>query len=135
MRPLYSAALALAIPSGLLTSATLMTSCGSVAAARSDAAGGGAGGGGGTGGAGTADGGGADAGGDAPMVDDGGGSTCAPSKPFGTPLLVPGLTMPGTNAGARFSPDELTVYFANLRAADAGGAGNYEIFTATRAQR
>jgi Tol biopolymer transport system component len=102
-----------------------LLSCGSVGI-RSDA------GGGGTGGA-TGQ---TDAGDDTPVTTDGGaGVTCAASKPLGTPLLVSGLNAPGTNSGARFSPDELTVYFANLRAADAGGTGNYQIFTATRSPR
>jgi hypothetical protein len=106
--------------------AGLLPSCGSVAR-KGD--GGGEGTGGGAGGG--IDGGTSD-GDDAPVTGNDGGVVCSPSKPFAAPLIVPGLNQLGTNSSARFSADELTAYFANLRAADAGGTGNYEIFTATR---
>lgn len=104
--------------------AGLLPSCGSVGR-KSDGGGGGTGGGAGAG----VDGGTSD---DAPVTGNDGGVVCSPSKPFAAPLIVPGLNQLGTNSSARFSTDELTAYFGNLRAADAGGTGNYEIFTATR---
>jgi hypothetical protein len=121
---------------GLLAASWLaacLASCGSVA--RKDD-GGGQGGGGSTGSGGTtgADDGGIGDGDDAPPANDDA-AGCSPSRPFSAPLLVPGLNLLGTNSTARFSPDELTAYFANLRAADAGGTGNYEIFSATRSGR
>jgi len=97
--------------------------------ARKDDGGGQGSGGSGGGGAGD-DGGTADAD-DAP-ASGGDAAVCSPSRPFTAPLIVPGLNLLGTNSNARFSPDELTAYFGNLRAADAGGTGNYEIFSATR---
>jgi WD40-like Beta Propeller Repeat len=112
--------------------AGIFTSCGSVAR-RGDGTGGSAGGLGGAGGA--DDGGGLSDADDAPVATDDGGVVCAPSKAFAAPLIVPGLNLLGTNSNARFMPDELTAYFANLRAADGGGTGNYEIFTAARPQR
>src|SRR5882672_3011915 len=79
-----------AVVAGSLATVALgaaLLSCGSVAV-RSTDAGGGAGGArvlaAGTAGAAT----GQDAGDDTPVVDDGGGVTCAPSKAFGTALLV-----------------------------------------------
>ena len=111
--------------------AGLLPSCGSVGR-RADGGGDGTGGSGGTGG--VVDGGTSD-GEDAPVTGDDGGVVCSPSKPFAAPLIVPGLNQLGTNSTARLTPDELTAYFGNLRAADGGGTGNYEIFTATRGQR
>jgi WD40-like Beta Propeller Repeat len=108
-----------------------LTSCGSVGL-RSDASGG-------TGGStGSVDAGATDGGDDAPAIDDGGGNDviCSPTRSFSAPLLVPGLSQAGTTYGsARFSADELTVYFGSQRPADAGGTGNYDIFTATRNSR
>jgi hypothetical protein len=114
--------------------AGLVASCGSVGLKGDggDGTGGSAGSGGASGAvdSGTAD------GDDAPVTNDAGdGVVCSPSKPFGAPLIVPGLNLLGTNSSARFAPDELTAYFGNLRAVDAGGTGNYEIFTASRGQR
>ena len=60
--------------------------------------------------------------------------SCDPSQPFGTPALVPGLPV-DTRAAiiARFSPDELTVYFS--RADPAQACCNYQIQVATRPGR
>jgi hypothetical protein len=116
----------------VVLASALLASCGSVAR-RGD---GGGAGGTGAGGASTdadADDDGPGAATDVPVVDDGG-VTCAPTKSFSAPLLVAGITQAGTNAGARLTPNELTVYFGNLRLADAGGSGNYDIFSATRGQ-
>ncbi|HET6150247.1 MAG TPA: hypothetical protein VFH68_22090 [Polyangia bacterium] len=110
--------------------AAFLPSCGSVARKGGQGSGGSTGAGGA---AGSDDGGVADAD-DAPVATDDGG-VCSPSKTFAAPLIVPGLNLLGTSSNARFTSNELTAYFGNLRAADAGGTGNYEIFTASRPQR
>jgi Tol biopolymer transport system component len=55
---------------------------------------------------------------------------CDRMKPFGAPVPVTELDTTDSDENARLSPDELTVYFSSNRP---GGAGNYDIYTATRA--
>src|SRR5262245_39306225 len=69
-------------------------------------AGGGNGGGGGPGSGGAA----AGTGGGA--AGSGGATVCSASQPFGTPVLVAGVSQAGTNDGdGRLTPDELTIVF------------------------
>lgn len=57
---------------------------------------------------------------------------CDRMKPFGAPEPVTELNTTDSDENARLSPDELTVYFSSNRP---GAAGNYDIYTATRATR
>jgi Tol biopolymer transport system component len=55
---------------------------------------------------------------------------CDVTRPFGTPVLLAGVTgTAGFDENARLLPDELTVFFASNR------SGSNQIFTATRASR
>ena len=65
-----------------------------------------------------------------PEAGDAGARRCDPTAPFGAPQLVPGLPATpdaGGAAGARLTPDELTIYFLSSTAVTPG------IFVATRA--
>jgi Tol biopolymer transport system component len=74
--------------------------------------------------------GGAGGGGTAGAGAGGAHAACDVTKPFGTPILVPGLngSSSADDGTARFSADERTAYFYSDRA-------GYQIFTATRASR
>jgi hypothetical protein len=66
---------------------------------------------------------------DAGPTGSGGGAATARdlSRPFGTPILVPGISgTGGDDVTGRLMPDELTIYFYSSR------AGNNDILTATR---
>jgi len=89
---------------------------------------------------GVADGGGVgkgDAGADAPRSEDGAPppsdagpvlGRCDPTKPFGAPVPLTTLNLPGDDdRAARLTPDELTIYFASDR------TGERRIYRATRA--
>jgi hypothetical protein len=57
---------------------------------------------------------------------------CDLTKPFGTPMPVPGIHDPlGNDVHASLTADELTIYFAS----DREDHVNYHIYTATRAAR
>ena len=58
------------------------------------------------------------------------GPPCDPGAPFGTPLPVGSLNTDQDEFDARFTEDELTVYFA--RSIDAPGTGNLAVYVATR---
>src|SRR5215510_7693470 len=73
---------------------------------------------------------------DAPMVDaaiDGPPAPpCDLTKPFGTPMDVPGIHDPlGDDVGAALSADELTIYFASNRFDHM----KFHLYTSTRANR
>jgi Tol biopolymer transport system component len=55
------------------------------------------------------------------------------TRPFGTPVLVGGVNQSGSaSANARFTPDELTIFFIS----DRGGTPNVaDVYTATRTSR
>lgn len=65
---------------------------------------------------------------DGPLVDSPP-ARCDRAKPWGTPVLVPGLAGSYDDADAWVSEDELTLYFSTDRA---GGNNGYEIYTSTR---
>lgn len=57
--------------------------------------------------------------------------TCDPLAPFGTPVLVPGLTIAGLSEGfPQLSPDELTIYFDGTKSGEPP-----HLYTAHRASR
>jgi hypothetical protein len=53
-------------------------------------------------------------------------AACDPTAPFGAPAIVAELNGPAEELGARLSPDQLTIYFAN------SSGGHYDIYVATR---
>jgi hypothetical protein len=58
---------------------------------------------------------------------------CDRTKPFGTPVLVPGINTPGSTfaeASSSLTPDELTMYFTSNRL-DPGSA-NFDVYVASR---
>jgi hypothetical protein len=58
---------------------------------------------------------------------------CNLAMPFGPRSLVPGLATAGSDEySARLSADQLTVYFQSNRPSDAGLAGFFQVYTATR---
>ncbi len=63
------------------------------------------------------------------QVDAGG--PCDPSKPFGTPVLMPNVNTTNAINGASFAPDELTLYLATRTGADSGT--DYDLYSAARA--
>jgi len=77
-----------------------------------------------------------DAASDAPSADAL--SPCNLSKPFNAPVLVTELETASEDYAARLTHDELTVFFARAPSNDAGvagGAGNSDLFMATRASK
>ena len=67
------------------------------------------------------------------VLPDAAPTICDPAKPFGAPTPLATLNVAGVeDAHGRLTPDELTIFFSSLRAADAGSA---ELFVATRAKR
>lgn len=69
---------------------------------------------------------------DAAVETDAVPARCDPTAAFGTPTLVTELNTTANEDCARLSRDELTVYFSSTRA---GGAGGWDIWFATRADR
>lgn len=70
---------------------------------------------------------------DAPANDAAGDVTalrCDLTKPFGQPAALSELNTANADAYVRLSPDERTAYVASIRP---GGAGDYDIYVATRA--
>src|SRR5262249_10804735 len=62
--------------------------------------------------------------GDAPIV-----ITCDPKKDFAAPVLLAGISTGANEGSARFTDDELTIYFDS----DRGDGGPFDLYTATRA--
>ena len=54
---------------------------------------------------------------------------CDLAKPFGQPTALSELNTTNADAYVRLSPDERTAYVASIRP---GGAGDYDIYVATR---
>jgi hypothetical protein len=68
--------------------------------------------------------GGHDANGDAPIVP-----TCDPKKDFTAPVVLAGISTGANEGSARFTDDELTIWFDT----DRGDGGPFDLYTATRA--
>src|SRR5262245_43581125 len=93
-----------------------LTGCGSVGQISDSGADAPGTGGGGTGGAGGAGGGGTDAGNTADAPGDSGPApACSQTSPFGTPVLVPGLSSTTRDDGLSLSTDTLTAYISSFR--------------------
>ncbi|HEY0484586.1 MAG TPA: hypothetical protein VGD37_43995 [Kofleriaceae bacterium] len=70
-----------------------------------------------------------DAASDSPAPSDAAQRRCDPAKPFGAGMPITELNSPAHDDAAWLSSDERTIYFSSNRA---GGAGNYDIYMATR---
>jgi len=64
---------------------------------------------------------------------DGASVACDPARPFGAPVLVPGLDTSDFFATPRLSPDELSIYFTTL--VDRDGAVQADLVRAQRTSR